>query len=342
MKLFYSFLTFFFSGILVAQSPLLLENFNYTAGQALSDNTWNIHSTGGATPNPILVSAAGLDFANYQASGIGNAALVTNTGQDVNKQLSANVNSGAVYASFLMTVTENTPEGFFFHFAYYNNQTTPDFTSINSAFRARTYVSPGDNTATQFKLGLAFNATTTQGLTGNLNIGQTYLVVVKYLFIDGPTNDEVSLFVFASGDNFGTEPSTPTLGPFTNTSSGTPPAPTADAPVLQAVALRQYSATQRITVDGIIVRTAWDISLSADSFTKDETLTLYPNPVSSGVVNINVQGDKNIQLFDISGRQVLNTNTSENSFNVDGLNAGVYVVKVTSENTALTSKLIIK
>lgn len=342
MKKIYTFLSFIATSILMAQAPLLVEQFNYTATQELSVNGWYIHS---GTANPILVSSAGLSFTGYSASDVGNAALINNTGIDVNKPFSSNVDSGSVYASFLVNVTATAPTVYFFHFGYYQNTTTPVLTALNTAHRARIYIAPGTDPATQFKLGLSFNATTTQGQTADLTIGQTYLVVTKYKFIDGTFNDEVSLFVFPTGTTIPvTEPATPTLGPYTNTLSGTPAAPTADAPMIQTVALRQDNATQRITVDGIVVRTNWDLtsSLSTNEFLTEKNISLYPNPTSNGNVNINVEGEKQIQLYDTSGREVINVTTNENSFKVDGINSGIYMVKVTADNSTKVAKLIIK
>lgn len=248
----------------VIQSPVcepdpvfdfLIENFNYSASQALTANNWTAHSSLGT--NPILVSESGLSFAstNYIGSGIGNAALLTNTGEDLNRPFTESANSGSVYASFLMKV--NAPfsasgVGFFFHYGYYSDVNSPVYTALNTAFRARTHVAMGTDANTQFKLGLSFNANAPTATTDNLNIGETYLVVVKYKFIDGATNDEVSLFVFADGTDISVEPATPTIGPFTGTQ--------ADAPVLQTVALRQFNADQKVTLDGLYVRSAWDLS----------------------------------------------------------------------------------
>ena len=68
------------------------------------------------------------------------------------------------------------------NFGYYTNSETPNatFSNLSTAFRARTYVQQGTNPSSQFRLGLAFNATSAQGVTDDLNIGQTYLVVLKY------------------------------------------------------------------------------------------------------------------------------------------------------------------
>ena len=262
-----------------SQTTFVAENFDYDAGQSLSDNGWFVHS--GGTTNPVLVSDGGLSWSGYIGSGIGNASLVNNTGIDVNRPFTENVSSGAVYASFMMNVNSNSPAGFFFHLGYANNTVTPVFTSLNTAFRARTHVAPGTDSSTQFKIGLSFNGNDPQGLTEDLNIGQTYLVVVKYQFVDGTANDEVSLYVFAENETITNEPITPDLGPFTNTASA------ADAPILQTVILRQYNASQDITIDGVYVKNSWDIASPAPT----APTTAAPMPMQDAADVISIYGN---------------------------------------------------
>lgn len=236
-----------------AQTTYLSDQFNYPAGDSLTNHGWYAHSA--PLTIPILVSSSGLSWPGYIGSDIGNAASVTENGQDINKPFNGDINSGSAYASFLLKIdasfaTEGA--GFFFHFgSYIGLVPTPEYDNISTAFRARTFVLQGTDPSTQFKLGLAFNATTSSGETGDLNIGDTYLVVVKYQFIAGDLNDEVSLFVFPQGADISQEPATPAIGPLVGTA--------ADAAALQAVCLRQYSVEQNIIVDGIFVKDAWDI-----------------------------------------------------------------------------------
>lgn len=229
----------------------LIENFDYPALDSLTNNGWFAHSAAGT--NPILVNDSGLSWNSYIASNIGNAAAVTNTGEDINKPLPSNIDSGAVYTSFLVKINAPFPEsgeGFFFHYGFYTNGLTPNagFSNISTAFRARTHVARGTDPDTQFKLGLSFNTGDPTDVTTDLNIGETYLVVVKYEFIES-SNDSVSLFVFAEGDNISSEPATPDLGPMAGTA--------ADALAIQAVALRQYNSNQDVVVDGIVVKNYW-------------------------------------------------------------------------------------
>lgn len=237
------------------QTTLLTEHFNYPADSLLQSNGWFAHSAG--TTNPIQVTNGGLSWTTtpYIGSGVGNAAAVSNTGSDENRPFSSFVNSGNVYSSFLLrvdTAVTSTNTGFFFHLGQYSNTTTPVFTSISTAFRARTFVTPG-NSASTYKLGLSFNATSVGGDTTaqNLNVGQTYLVVVKYIFVPGALNDSVSLYVFQDGDNIAQEPATPAIGPLAGTAS--------DLDFAQLAALRQYNSSQRITVDGLIIKTNWSL-----------------------------------------------------------------------------------
>ncbi len=157
-------------------------------------------------------------------------------------------------------VTAET-EGFFFHLGQYANVANPVFTALNTGFRGRTHVLQG-STSDKFKLGLSFNANLTTDVSGDLNVGQTYMVVVKYEIIPGATNDRVSLYAFAQGDNFTTEPVTPTIGPLTATLTDplNPLSPlAADAAAIQCAVLRQYATNQNVLVDGIIVRNHWDM-----------------------------------------------------------------------------------
>lgn len=339
MKQFYTVVFFLTTSIMLGQSNYLVDNFDYTAGQALTENGWTAHSA--ATTNPILVSNGGLTWSGYIGSAVGNAALVTNTGQDVNKRFGADITSGTVYTSFLMKVNARTSLGYFFHLGFYSNTATPTLTTVNTSFRARTYVNVGTNPDTQFKLGLTFSssAVTDGGETADLNIGETYLVVVKYKFIEGDLNDEVSLYVFPQGATISTEPATADLGPFTGTA--------ADAPVLQNVVLRQYNVIQNVSIDGIYVRTEWNLvdagtALSTDDFALSQ-ISLYPNPINNGTLNIVSPTNelKEISVFDVSGRMVLKTKTENNSIDVSQLKSGIYLLNININGSKKTSKIII-
>ena len=265
-----------------AQNPLLVEHFNDTTNALLTNMGWYAHS--GGTTNAVAVVSPGLSWTQtaYPGSGVGNAGGVVNTGQDVNKPLAANVDTGAVYTSFLIKANGTVATSYFFHYAEYSNIATPNYSSITTAFRARTFVRPGTNPATQFKVGLTFNnSSVTADTTANLTIGTTYLVVVKYQFVSGAANDQVSLWLFEDGDNIASLPATPTIGPLTGTA--------ADLTAVQAIALRQGAAGQNVIVDGIISDRTFAFAPPPPA-TSNVTFQVDMNQVTAGFTTPEVNG----------------------------------------------------
>ncbi|MEI7897529.1 MAG: T9SS type A sorting domain-containing protein [bacterium] len=207
---------------------LLDENFSYPAGDLLTAHGWTAHS--GAGTQAITVSTGGLSFTGYIDSGIGNAALVDNNGEDDNKTFAVQ-SSGIVYTAFMVNVT-TTAAGYFFHIG-------PD--PISTTFRGRVYIDATNH------FGLGVGSGTASYSTTTYTPGTTYVLVLKYEIVAGTTNDAVSLFIFDTSIP-ATEPAA-TIGPLTDgTQADINPG---------SVAVRQYSATQNILVDGIRVGTSW-------------------------------------------------------------------------------------
>ena len=92
---------------------LMEENFAYPVGDLLTAHGWAAHS--GSGTNAITTTAASISYANYQSSGIGEEITMVTSGEDVNKQFTAQT-SGAVYASCLVNITSASATGdYFFH-----------------------------------------------------------------------------------------------------------------------------------------------------------------------------------------------------------------------------------
>ncbi len=70
--------------------------------------------------------------------------------------------------------------------------------------------------------------------------------------------------------------------------------------------------------------------------------SIYPNPANGNTVNIetNSIGAKQISVYDVLGKQVINTEISNNELNISALEAGVYLVKVNQNGITATKKLI--
>ena len=75
-----------------------------------------------------------------------------------------------------------------------------------------------------------------------------------------------------------------------------------------------------------------------------EGLSMYPNPVTNGKVYISSKNDleKEIIVFDILGKKVLQSHLSSKELNVADLPPGVYIIKISEQNASATRKLIIR
>ena len=73
-------------------------------------------------------------------------------------------------------------------------------------------------------------------------------------------------------------------------------------------------------------------------------LKLYPNPVNGDYVTIqsSVSGEKNIEVYDITGKRLINTILNSDKLDVSSVSSGVYLVKVTIQGQTKVSKLIIR
>jgi hypothetical protein len=72
--------------------------------------------------------------------------------------------------------------------------------------------------------------------------------------------------------------------------------------------------------------------------------SIFPNPTNTGFVTIksNQMGAVQAQVFDLLGKEVINTVVNNERLDVGNLNAGVYVVKLTQNKNTTTKKLIIQ
>ena len=73
-------------------------------------------------------------------------------------------------------------------------------------------------------------------------------------------------------------------------------------------------------------------------------MILYPNPTDKNFVTIqtNSLDTKEIEVFDIIGKKVIDVSLNTNSLDVSKLNSGIYLVKITVDNQTNTHKLVVK
>jgi hypothetical protein len=82
------------------------------------------------------------------------------------------------------------------------------------------------------------------------------------------------------------------------------------------------------------------------STSNDEIIDMmvYPNPVDGNYVTIQspVEGLKEIQVFTVTGRKVMDTAIYGKTLNVSSFNSGFYMLKVTINRQSKISKLVVR
>lgn len=81
-----------------------------------------------------------------------------------------------------------------------------------------------------------------------------------------------------------------------------------------------------------------------DKDQESSNFTLYPNPSTDGIVYIKTLNNhsKDITVYDVFGKIVLQDRISTNMLNIGRLSPGVYVIQVVENNKTMTRKLVVK
>ncbi|WP_452222325.1 T9SS type A sorting domain-containing protein [Lacinutrix salivirga] len=84
-------------------------------------------------------------------------------------------------------------------------------------------------------------------------------------------------------------------------------------------------------------------TLSVNEF-NTATFNMYPNPTNNGFVTIKSANNEaiSVAVFDVLGKQVLANELTNETLNVSGLNAGIYLIRLSQNNNTTTKKLIVK
>ena len=232
MKKIYLFLLFLITSLSFGQ--ILSDDFNYADNALLSANSWTAFSGAGTQAVDVGVSN-GLTYSGYSGvsgfTGVveGNAARLDNTGEDVNKSFPAKTN-GTIYYSFLINVA-TASEGYF-----------AGLNTTGTNFGNRLFIKPSTNTG-KFYIGVSNTATAVYGTT-EFNYNTTYLVIVRY---DVSASGSTSVWVKSSGV------------PSSEADAGTAEVSTSGSgsATISGFFLRQYNATQNITIDGLRIYSTW-------------------------------------------------------------------------------------
>ena len=291
------------------------DSFPYTVGNSLNnEQKWSILNTG----DNIVASTGNLNYTGITSSG--NSISFGGAGAE-SKTLFTNTTTGSINARMLISVTDISGITTDLNGSYFAILTD----NASSITNARLWVRKN---GTQIQYGIGAATTDVVWDAALYATATTQYLVLGYDF----SNNTVFLCV------------NPTIGGTTApTATYTP---TAAITGLGGFVFRQDSATSTptvITIDELTIDSALNFTLANQSFSQIDGLKVYPNPVSNGVLHIesDLNTERTISLFDVIGKQVLSTTTSNNTINIAALNSGVYILKITEGGKTATRKLVI-
>jgi len=351
MKKIYALLLTLTFGCISFGQTIFYQGFNYTvpgnvggstttSTDAVGSNNWFTHSNTTGVAGTIDVATGSLNYTGI-ATSTGNKVLLpgsSTTPRDINSPFTTTATT--IFYSFLINVIDNTQlaagpiaastssTG-----SYFISLGGSSGTSVTSLFGRVAIASSG----TGYRLSISNTSTGTLTYTENpvdLAFGTTNLVVVKYDRSATPTVATLWVNPTSLG---GAEP----VSALTNSSG------TATVTAFASVAIRNSSATPKAEIDEIKVGLSYaDVTSSVLKTAQNEIagLKVYPNPVSNGVLHIesNLNTERTISLFDVLGKEVIKTTTSNTTINIANLNSGIYIVKITEGGKTDTRKLVVK
>ncbi len=290
-----------------ATAQLFKDNFTGAPGDTLNGHGYSLQSS---YVNPISIVSPGLTYGVYPGSGIGNAAGLKSTGQDLYAKFVADsVKAGSLYASFMLNLSAVQATGDYF-FAF-----SSPTAATNYAFRL---FAKSDGAGGYF-LGVSKSNETPQTYgTSSLALNTTYLVVLKYAFVAGDSNDVCTIYALTDPSLPPTEPGTAYLGPYNGSTRG-------DATGLGLFTLRQGTASNAptLTIDGIRIDTSWAGALGIGA-----TAQITPKTLDFGKIN---QGSIRVD-------SVLVKSTGTFSLDVTGVTSSDTVFKVTPTTANIASR----
>lgn len=85
-------------------------------------------------------------------------------------------------------------------------------------------------------------------------------------------------------------------------------------------------------------------ALAQDGKQAIDGLNFYPNPVSNGKIYITSKSslDKEVAIFDVLGKKMLQTTINARELNLSNLSPGVYIITIKEGEATATRKLIVK
>ncbi len=292
------------------------EPFPYSVGGSLNaEQKWTAVNSG----DNITINSGSISYTGITSTG--NSITYSGSGAESFTPFTTTT-TGTIYSSFIISVTDMsniTAETSSMYFA--------GLTDATGGYNARLFF---NKAGTQYQFGFDTESTTTNNDATLRNIGDIVFVVMGY--------------------DFGTNTLNAWFNPdLSNFSASTPASltvtPTTALTEMGGFVLRQLdnNNTPTFVIDELRIAETTTALLSVAQ-NNIAGLKMYPNPVANGKLFIETaaNAERTVTVFDVLGKQVLNTISSENEINVSELNAGVYVVKISEEGKTATRKLVIK
>lgn len=290
------------------------EPFNYTVGNSLGgEQKWTNVNSG----DNVLVATGNLNYTGITSTG--NSITFSGAGIDVRSPFTS-TNSGTIYASFLVTasdlsnVTVDLTNTYFAFFTDAGGSTTT----------ARVWIRKN---GTQYQYGLGTGTAPTNWSANLYNANDVQYLVLGYDF----STNLLSLY------------ENPTIGG--SASSTASVTPSSAFSTLGGFMFRQDAAntTPTMIIDELTINTTPTFTLGAASFSQIDGLKMYPNPTKNNLfIETALNGDINVSIVNMLGKEVVNTKAVNNTVNVSNLTSGIYIVKITEEGKTSTKKLIIE
>jgi Secretion system C-terminal sorting domain len=112
----------------------------------------------------------------------------------------------------------------------------------------------------------------------------------------------------------------------------------------QAVIILEAREKNGLAIEQVTFKVKVTESVNIENINNSGLFEIYPNPASD-VLNVkNIKPGSTIQIFDITGNQILSkvVCSSIEVFNLTNFSKGIYLIKVTGKNSIETMKLIVK
>ena len=275
-------LVFMFAVVNILAQTVVTEEFEYTVGNLLTAEGYTAHS--GAGTNAVTVVPGNLTYPIYPAAGLGDMIQLVNTGEDVSKNLPADIATGTAYASMLVRIdSARTLGDYFFHLG-------PN--PISTTFRARLFVKLAVNGNLAFGLSKGSTSASNPPVYGDsiYTTGTTYLIVVAYQIDPTTTSDDI-VKLWVNPSLGGAEP--PAILTLTDATQ-------TDISV-GSYAFRQGSAASGpyLKLDGLIIGTSWNYIVPVE-------LTSFAAVVNENKVTLNwtTASETNNSGFEVERKSV--------------------------------------